>query len=86
MKIFDSHDKHSPHVRIKDVLLAITAATTYFKAVVNKETVKDYDYAAGKPYAFADGGLGANRPAAIVLQVLKKDIVIMNKPTLWNAL
>lgn len=44
-------------VRIKDVLLATTVAPTYFKAVVNKETVKDYDYAAGKPYAFADGGL-----------------------------
>ncbi|BFD46613.1 MAG: hypothetical protein DMENIID0002_12590 [Rickettsia endosymbiont of Sergentomyia squamirostris] len=74
IKIFDSHDKHSPHVRIKDVLLATTAAPTYFKAVVNKEVVKDYDYAAGKPYAFADGGLGANRPAATVLQVLKEGL------------
>ncbi|WP_410520681.1 patatin-like phospholipase family protein [Candidatus Tisiphia endosymbiont of Dioctria rufipes] len=74
MKIFDSHDKHSPHVRIKDVLLVTTAAPTYFKAVVNKEAVKDYDYAAGKPYAFADGGLGANRPAATVLQVLKEGL------------
>lgn len=73
MHIFDSHDKHSPHVRIKDVLLATTAAPTYFKAVVNKETVKNYDYAAGKPYAFADGGL-ANRPAATVLQVLKEGL------------
>ncbi|WP_341761598.1 patatin-like phospholipase family protein [Candidatus Tisiphia endosymbiont of Thecophora atra] len=74
MKIFDSHDQHSPHVRIKDVLLATTAAPTYFKAVVNKEAVKDYDYAAGKPYAFADGGLGANRPAATVLQILKEGL------------
>jgi hypothetical protein len=74
MKIFDSHDQHSPHVRTKDVLLATTAAPTYFKAVVNKEAVKDYDYAAGKPYAFADGGLGANRPAATVLQVLKEGL------------
>lgn len=37
IKIFDSHDKHSPHVRIKDALLATTAAPSYFKAVVNKE-------------------------------------------------
>lgn len=72
IKIFDSEDKHSIHIRTKDVLLATTAAPTYFKAVVNKEAVMDYDYAAGKPYAFADGGLGANRPAAIVLQVLKE--------------
>lgn len=72
IKIFDSEDKHSIHIRTKDVLLATTAAPTYFKAVVNKEAVRDYDYAAGKPYAFADGGLGANRPAAIVLQVLKE--------------
>ncbi|MCC8398319.1 MAG: patatin-like phospholipase family protein [Rickettsia endosymbiont of Labidopullus appendiculatus] len=72
IKIFDSEDKHSVHIRTKDVLLATTAAPTYFKAVVNKEAVSDYDYAAGKPYAFADGGLGANRPAAIVLQVLKE--------------
>ncbi|MCC8483955.1 MAG: hypothetical protein LN561_05375 [Rickettsia endosymbiont of Labidopullus appendiculatus] len=72
IKIFDSEDKHSIHIRTKDVLLTTTAAPTYFEAVVNKEAVMDYDYAAGKPYAFADGGLGANRPAAIVLQVLKE--------------
>jgi predicted acylesterase/phospholipase RssA len=72
MKIFDSHDKHSPHIRTKDVLLATTTAPTYFKAVVNKEAIKDY--AASKPYAFADGGLGANRPAATVLQVLKEGL------------
>ncbi len=71
-KIFDSEDKHSIHVRIKDVLVATTAAPTYFKAVINEEAVQDYDYAAGKPYAFVDGGLGANRPAAMVLQALKK--------------
>lgn len=74
MKIFDSHDKHSPHVRIKDVLLATVAAPTYFEVVINEEAVRDYDYAAGKPYAFADGGLGANRPAATVLQVLKEGL------------
>ncbi|MDD9335427.1 MAG: patatin-like phospholipase family protein [Rickettsiaceae bacterium] len=74
MKIFDSQDKHSPHVRIKDVLLATTAAPTYFEVVINEEAVRDYDYAAGKPYAFADGGLGANRPAATVLQVLKEGL------------
>ncbi|WP_341749141.1 patatin-like phospholipase family protein [Candidatus Tisiphia endosymbiont of Sialis lutaria] len=72
IKVFDSKDKHSTHVRTKYVLLATTAAPTYFPVVANSEAVRDYDYAAGTPYALADGGLGANRPAAIVLQILKE--------------
>ncbi|HJD56038.1 MAG TPA: patatin-like phospholipase family protein [Rickettsia endosymbiont of Pyrocoelia pectoralis] len=72
LEIFDSFHGFSPHVRIKDVLLATTAAPTYFKPVMDKAAVQGYDYASGKPYAYADGGLDANRPANEVLKLLKK--------------
>ncbi|GAA5252696.1 patatin-like phospholipase family protein [Candidatus Rickettsia kedanie] len=72
LKIFDSFHRHSIHTTVKDVLLATTAAPTYFKPIKNEEAVPEYNYAAGTPYVYADGGLDANRPAHIVLQLLKK--------------
>jgi len=73
LEIFDSLDSYSPHVQVKDVLLATTAAPTYFKQVMDKAAVQGHEYASGTPYAYADGGLNANRPANEVLMLLKKD-------------
>lgn len=73
-KVFDSHAPNSPLT--KEVVLATTAAPTYFKAVVNKEGVGGFGYDAGVPYAFVDGGLSANRPAASALGVLKEGLTI----------
>lgn len=71
VKIFDSNDSYSPHIRVQDVLLATTAAPTYFKPVTNKEHIKGYKNQAEVIYAYADGGLGANRPAYEALKILK---------------
>lgn len=71
IKIFDSQDDYSPHIRVKDVLLATTAAPTYFKPVTNKEHIKGYENQEEVLYAYADGGLGANRPACETLKILK---------------
>jgi len=73
LEIFDSLNSYSPHVRVKDVLLATTAAPTYFKPIMDKAAVQGHNYASGTPYAYADGGLDANRPAKEVLKLLKKD-------------
>lgn len=70
-KLFDSHDSYSPHIKVQDVLLATTAAPTYFKAVSNREQVSGYNNPDDVTYAYADGGLGANRPAYEVLRLLK---------------
>ncbi|HJD59476.1 MAG TPA: patatin, partial [Rickettsia endosymbiont of Omalisus fontisbellaquei] len=51
---------------------ATTAAPTYFKPVMDKNAVQGHEYASGTPYAYADGGLDANRPANEVLKLLKK--------------
>ncbi|KIJ88598.1 patatin [Rickettsia asembonensis] len=75
LEIFDSFHGYSPHVRVKDVLLATTAAPTYFKPIMDKAAVQGYDYASGTPYAYADGGLDANRPANEVLKLLKKGYI-----------
>ncbi|XVN41247.1 MAG: patatin-like phospholipase family protein [Rickettsia endosymbiont of Argas persicus] len=56
LEIFDSLDKYSPHVRVKDVLLATTAAPTYFSPIMDKAAVQGHNYASGLPYAYADGG------------------------------
>ncbi|AFC70997.1 patatin-like phospholipase [Rickettsia australis str. Cutlack] len=72
LEIFDSFHGYSSHVRVRDVLLATTAAPTYFKPIMDKAAVQGYNYAAGTPYAYADGGLDANRPAHKVLTLLKK--------------
>jgi patatin-like phospholipase/acyl hydrolase len=71
VKIFDSQDSYSPHIRVQDVLLATTAAPTYFKPVTNKEHIKGYENQEDVLYAYADGGLGANRPAYEALKILK---------------
>jgi len=71
VKIFDSHDSYSPHIRVQDVLLATTAAPTYFKPVTNQEHIKGYENQEDALYAYADGGLGANRPAYEALKILK---------------
>jgi len=73
LEIFDSLNNYSPHVRVKDVLLATTAAPTYFSPIMDKAAVQGYNYASGLPYAYADGGLDANRPANEVLKLLKQN-------------
>ncbi len=70
-KLFDSDDSYSPHIKVQDVLLATTAAPTYFKAVSNREQVSGYSNPNDVTYAYADGGLGANRPAYEALRLLK---------------
>ncbi len=75
LEIFDSFHCYSSHVRVKDVLLATTAAPTYFKPVMDKNAVQGHEYASGTPYAYADGGLDANRPANEVLKLLKKGYI-----------
>lgn len=72
VKIFDSQDDYSPHIRVQDVLLATTAAPTYFKPVTNKEYIKGYENQEEVLYAYADGGLWANRPAYEALKILKR--------------
>ncbi|XVN42994.1 MAG: patatin-like phospholipase family protein [Candidatus Rickettsia vulgarisii] len=74
-KIFDSFDSYSCHIKLKDVIRATTSAPTYFKPVYSSEAVPGYDYAAGTPYNYVDGGLAANRPGALALLKLKEDIV-----------
>lgn len=71
VKIFDSQDSYSQHIRVQDVLLATTAAPTFFKPVTNKEHIKGYENQEDVLYAYADGGLGANRPAYEALKILK---------------
>ncbi|WP_347938925.1 patatin-like phospholipase family protein [Rickettsia oklahomensis] len=75
LKIFDSFHGYSTHVRVKDVLLATTAAPTYFKPIMDKAAIQEYNYASGTAYAYADGGLNANRPASEVLKLLKKGYI-----------
>ncbi|ABV73308.1 hypothetical protein A1E_01815 [Rickettsia canadensis str. McKiel] len=75
LEVFDSFHGYSPHVRVKDVLLATTAAPTYFKPIMDKAAIQEYNYASGTPYAYADGGLNANRPASEVLKLLKKGYI-----------
>ncbi|MFY9589652.1 patatin-like phospholipase family protein [Rickettsia endosymbiont of Halotydeus destructor] len=69
IKIFDSHDSYSLHIKVKDVLQATTAAPTFFNSIINKEVGNS---ATGTPYAYADGGLVANRPANEALKILKE--------------
>lgn len=71
IKLFDSIDSYSLHIRVSDVLLATTAAPTYFKSVSNLENIKGYSHPEEVGYAYADGGLGANRPAYEALKLLK---------------
>lgn len=75
LEIFDSFHGYSPHVRVKDVLLATTAAPTYFKPIMDKAAVQGHEYASDTPYTYADGGLDANRPANEVLKLLKKGYI-----------
>lgn len=70
-KLFDSHNSYSAHIKVQDVLLATTAAPTYFKAVSNREQVSGYSNPDEVTYAYADGGLGANRPAYEALRLMK---------------
>lgn len=75
VKLFDSKDAYSSHIKTRDVLLATTAAPTYFKAVSNREDIKDYTHSNKKDisYNYADGGLAANRPMLEVLKRLKQE-------------
>ncbi|WCR55967.1 patatin-like phospholipase family protein [Rickettsia asembonensis] len=75
VKLFDSRDSYSSHIKTKDVLLATTAAPTYFKAVSNREDIKNYTQINKKDisYNYVDGGLAANRPMLEVLKRLKQE-------------
>ena len=75
VKLFDSKDRYSSHIKTKDVLLATTAAPTYFKAVSNREDIKNYTHSNKKDisYNYVDGGLAANRPMLEVLKRLKQE-------------
>jgi patatin-like phospholipase/acyl hydrolase len=42
---------------------------------MDKNAVQGHEYASGTPYAYADGGLDANRPANEVLKLLKKGYI-----------
>lgn len=64
IKIFDSHNALG--IKVKDVILATTAAPSYFKSV----TIKDED----GDHILVDGGVGYNRPAAEVLKHLKQGL------------
>lgn len=75
VEVFDSHNLfgtsgHSDP-SLKDVLLATTAAPTYFKAVTNASAITGTSVSKEALYAYADGGLGANRPAYEALKILK---------------
>ena len=74
-KLFDSRDSYSSHIKTKDVLLATTAAPTYFKAVSNREDIKHYTHSNKQDisYTYVDGGLSANRPMYEVLKKLKQE-------------
>ncbi|WP_425363541.1 patatin-like phospholipase family protein [Candidatus Tisiphia endosymbiont of Hybos culiciformis] len=61
IKMFDSHN-HSD-VKAKDVVLATTAAPSYFKSVKIKDEEGEH--------ILIDGGVGYNRPAAEALKYLK---------------
>jgi len=74
LEVFDSHNLfgtsgHSDP-SLKDVLLATTAAPTYFKAVTNASAITG-SVLKEALYAYADGGLSANRPAYEALKILK---------------
>ena len=75
VKLFDSRDSYSSHIKTKDVLLATTAAPTYFKAVSNREDTRHYTSSNKKEisYNYVDGGLAANRPMYEVLKRLKQE-------------
>lgn len=75
VEVFDSHNLfgtsgHSDP-SLKDVLLATTAAPTYFKAVTNASAIAGTSVSKEALYAYADGGLSANRPAYEALKILK---------------
>lgn len=75
VEVFDSHNLfgisgHSD-LSLKDVLLATTAAPTYFKAVTNVGAITGTSASKEALYAYADGGLSANRPAYEALKILK---------------
>ncbi|WP_197407961.1 patatin-like phospholipase family protein [Rickettsia rhipicephali] len=75
VEVFDSHNLfgtsgHSDP-SLKDVLLATTAAPTYFKAVTNASVIAGTSIPKEALYAYADGGLAANRPAYEALKILK---------------
>ncbi|MCC8372335.1 MAG: patatin-like phospholipase family protein [Rickettsia endosymbiont of Pseudomimeciton antennatum] len=65
IKIFDSHN--SPGVKAKDVVLATTAAPSYFKSV-------KFDDENGVSRVLVDGGVGYNRPAAEAIKYLKSGL------------
>ncbi|MGX8190129.1 patatin-like phospholipase family protein [Rickettsia conorii] len=75
VEVFDSHnlfgDSGHSDPSLKDVLLATTAAPTYFKAVTNASVIAGTSVSKEALYAYADGGLGANRPAYEALKILK---------------
>lgn len=75
VEVFDSHnlfgDSGHSDPSLKDVLLATTAAPTYFKAVTNASVIEGTSISKEALYAYADGGLGANRPAYEALKILK---------------
>ncbi|WP_342267382.1 patatin-like phospholipase family protein [Candidatus Tisiphia endosymbiont of Empis tessellata] len=72
-KVFDSH---TYDILKKEVVLATTAAPTYFKPVVNKKDVGGFGYDPGVDYAFVDGGLSANIPAGSAIGVLKEGMAL----------
>ncbi|WP_250311988.1 patatin-like phospholipase family protein [Rickettsia endosymbiont of Oedothorax gibbosus] len=65
IKIFDSHN--APGVKAKDVILATTAAPSYFKSV-------KLDDENGVSRVLVDGGVGYNRPAAEAIKYLKSGL------------
>ncbi len=75
VEVFDSHnlfgDSGHSDPSLKDVLLATTAAPTYFKAVTNASAITGTSIPQEALYAYADGGLSANRPAYEALKILK---------------
>jgi len=75
VEVFDSHNLfgESGHSdpSLKDVLFATTAAPTYFKAVTNASAIAGTSIPKEALYAYADGGLSANRPAYEALKILK---------------
>ncbi|ARD87014.1 hypothetical protein A3306_07430 (plasmid) [Rickettsia bellii] len=77
VEVFDSHDLfgESGHSdpKMKNLLLATTAAPTYFKSVSNVKYVKGYSNKEEVLYAYADGGLGANRPAYEAFKKIRKE-------------
>lgn len=72
IEVFDSNAPYSKHIQTKNIVEATTAAPTYFKPVTNHPYIKSYENKNDIGYAYADGGIGANRPAPEVLQILMK--------------